>query len=66
MFSAATKSQTEVTLGDLKLEKDHFKYHRAVKLNQVPAATKPSVRSDLTLRPRCGRCLKSWVYRIKP
>lgn len=41
MFSAATKSQTEVTLGDLKLEM--FKYHRAVKLNQVPACS-PSAR----------------------
>jgi hypothetical protein len=33
--SAATKSQKEVTLGDLKLEKEHFKYHREVELAQV-------------------------------
>ena len=32
---AATKSTTEVTLGDLKLEKEHFKYHRDVELAQV-------------------------------
>lgn len=32
---AATKSQREVTLGDLKLEKEHFKFHRDVELAQV-------------------------------
>lgn len=36
--SAATKSQKEVTLGDLKLEKEHFKYHREVELAQVSTA----------------------------
>jgi hypothetical protein len=36
--SSATKSQKEVTLGDLKLEKEHFKYHREVELAQVSTA----------------------------
>jgi hypothetical protein len=32
---AATKSQTDVTVGDIALEKEHFKYHRHVEVAQV-------------------------------
>jgi len=31
----ATKSQAEVVAGDLELEKEHFKYHREVELDEV-------------------------------
>ncbi len=42
---AATKSQKEVTDGDLKLEKEHFKHHRDVELAQVCAAIAHSSKS---------------------
>ncbi len=32
---AATKSQTDVTVGDIALEKEHFKHHRHVEVAQV-------------------------------
>jgi hypothetical protein len=51
---AATKSQKEVTDGDLKLEKEHFKHHRDVELAQVCGAIAESLRSKrepLTLCP---------------
>jgi len=31
----ATKSQAEVVAGDLELEKEHFKYHREIELDEV-------------------------------
>jgi VIT1/CCC1 family predicted Fe2+/Mn2+ transporter len=42
----ATKSQKEVYLGDLELEKAHFKYHRPREIAQLRAI----MQNDLQLR----------------
>lgn len=53
----ATKSQAEVLKGDLDLEKEHFKYHRHIELEQVET----TLEKDLNLK---GDVLKAAVAAI--